>query len=111
MLGVSESADFLALRRAYRKLALRFHPDKHQGNAKVVAQRKFQEVARAYEAVSDTRGHSTSLTDALPHRCCPTQQSVRPTTRKAMTTGRKWMGLFYVLENALEMRLTLSVQR
>ena len=98
VLGVSDSADFLALRRAYRKLALRYHPDKHQGKAKIAAQRKFQEVARAYEASADMKGHCTSRTHALAHRCCPVQQSERPTTRKAKTTGKKWMGLFHALQ-------------
>ncbi len=51
ILGVSKSADEAELKRAYRKLALQFHPDKNKGNAE--AESKFKEINEAYQTLSD----------------------------------------------------------
>eukprot|EP00298_Acanthocystis_sp_HF-20_P014187 c20667_g1_i1.p1 GENE.c20667_g1_i1~~c20667_g1_i1.p1 ORF type:complete len:388 (+),score=196.00 c20667_g1_i1:12-1175(+) len=53
ILGVSRQASEKEIKSAYRKLALQWHPDKHQGEQKVAAEAKFQEVAMAYEILSD----------------------------------------------------------
>ena len=50
VLGVSRSANADEIKRAYRKLALQFHPDKNPGNAE--AEEKFKEAAEAYEVLS-----------------------------------------------------------
>jgi DnaJ-class molecular chaperone len=49
-LGVSPDADQNVIRKAYRKLALKFHPDKNPGEE---AERKFKEISAAYEVLSD----------------------------------------------------------
>lgn len=51
MLGVSRSADAVELKRAYRTLALRYHPD--QNNNDKGAEEKFKEVSEAYTVLSD----------------------------------------------------------
>ena len=43
------TALFSQIKRAYRKMSLKFHPDKAQGDKKK-AEQKFAEIARAYEA-------------------------------------------------------------
>jgi molecular chaperone DnaJ len=50
-LGVSASATPEELKKAYRILALKHHPDRNQGNKK--AEEKFKELAMAYETLSD----------------------------------------------------------
>ena len=50
VLGVPRTADAAALKRAYRKLAMEFHPDR---NASPDAAEKFKEINRAYEVLSD----------------------------------------------------------
>jgi len=50
VLGVARSADAAAIRRAYRTLSLRFHPDK---NPAPDAQERFIEVSEAYSVLSD----------------------------------------------------------
>ena len=50
ILGVSKSASADELKRAYRKLAMKHHPDKHGGDDK-----EFKEVAEAYEVLKDSQ--------------------------------------------------------
>lgn len=53
VLGVARDADDAAVKKAYRKLALKWHPDKNQGDP--AAEAKFKEVGEAYEVLSDAR--------------------------------------------------------
>ena len=53
VLGVSRTADVDDVKRAYRKGALKYHPDNHKGD-KVEGEEKFKELAEAYEVLSDT---------------------------------------------------------
>ncbi len=52
LLGVSKSADENELKKAYRKMAVKWHPDKNPDNREA-AERRFKEVAEAYETLSD----------------------------------------------------------
>jgi molecular chaperone DnaJ len=52
VLGVARHADAAELKRAYRELALRYHPDKNPGNLE--AEERFKEVSEAYAILSDT---------------------------------------------------------
>lgn len=53
LLGVSKSATAQELKAAYRRQALQWHPDKHQGADKKSAEEKFKGINRAYEILSD----------------------------------------------------------
>lgn len=51
ILGVSRDADAETIKRAYRRLALEYHPDRNPGNKE--AEERFKEIAEAYEVLSD----------------------------------------------------------
>lgn len=56
ILGVDKKADIKTIKQAYRKLAIKFHPDRHTTKeAKEEATTKFSEIAHAYEILSDEK--------------------------------------------------------
>lgn len=52
VLGVSRTASGEEIKRAYRKLAIKYHPDNYKGD-KAEGEAKFKELAEAYEVLSD----------------------------------------------------------
>lgn len=53
LLGVSRSATEEEIKKAYRKLAIQYHPDRNPDNKK--AEEKFKEITEAYETLSDPK--------------------------------------------------------
>ena len=53
ILGVSKDASQDEIKKSFRKLSLKFHPDRNPGNKK--AEEKFKEIAEAYEVLSDPK--------------------------------------------------------
>jgi molecular chaperone DnaJ len=51
VLGVERQADAEEIKKSYRKLAVKYHPDKNPGDK--AAEEKFKELGEAYEALSD----------------------------------------------------------
>src|SRR5215217_6188707 len=52
ILSVSKTASSDEIKKAYRKVAMQFHPDRNPGDK--AAEEKFKEAAEAYEVLSDT---------------------------------------------------------
>ena len=63
VLGVTRGAPADEIKRAYRKLAKKHHPDRNQGSP--AATRKFKEVQEAYQVLSDDR--QRALYDQFGH--------------------------------------------
>jgi len=53
VLGIDKSADKDTIKKAYRKLAIKYHPDRNPGNKE--AEDKFKEATEAYEVLSDEK--------------------------------------------------------
>lgn len=54
ILNVNSNADANEIKKQYRKLALKWHPDKNPDN-KIEAERRFKEISEAYEVLSDAQ--------------------------------------------------------
>ncbi|KAI4525974.1 hypothetical protein EV122DRAFT_269643 [Schizophyllum commune] len=52
LLGVDKNADDDAIKRAYKKMALKWHPDRNKGSEE--ASQKFKEISEAFEVLSDS---------------------------------------------------------
>lgn len=63
VLGVNHSASSDEMKKAYRKLALKYHPDRNPGDKD--AEEKFKEVTEAYEVLNDSQKRATY--DQLGH--------------------------------------------
>lgn len=59
VLGVAKGASAEELKAAYRKSALQWHPDRHQGEDKKKAEEKFKEINEAYQVLSDPQKKAT----------------------------------------------------
>src|SRR3954469_12141458 len=53
VLGVTRTSNGEEIKRAYRRLAMKYHPDRNNGDGPAEAELKFKECAEAYEVLSD----------------------------------------------------------
>src|SRR3954468_10069122 len=66
ILGVAKTASGEEIKRSYRRLAMKYHPDRNEGESKTEAEIRFKECAEAYEVLSDE--HKRSRYDQFGHQ-------------------------------------------
>mmetsp|Transcript_34836 Transcript_34836/g.100125 ORF Transcript_34836/g.100125 Transcript_34836/m.100125 type:complete len:352 (+) Transcript_34836:105-1160(+) len=84
VLGLSEDAGPEEIRKAYRSLALRCHPDKSRPEERAAAERSFKELVGAYDVLRDPQRRSeydTSLRCTAPMRRSFSSPTTRVTAR------------------------------
>ena len=62
-LGVSQNAETKEIKKAYRKLAVKYHPDKNPDNK--AAEDKFKEAAEAYDVLSSPEKNKSTTNTAM----------------------------------------------
>ena len=72
VLGVAKTATPDEIKKAYRKLALQYHPDRNPGNKE--AEEKFKEAAEAYGVLSDP----VTTSSAMPAWAVPVVSEAEP---------------------------------
>ena len=80
VLGVDKNADDATLKKAYRKLAKKYHPDVNPGDKE--AEAKFKEATEAYSVLSDSMislvmQHSKTAAEAVPAALVDSTSTVR----------------------------------
>ena len=90
-LGVNKSADKEAIKKAYRKLAKKYHPDTNAGNPH--AEEMFKDVTEAYNVLSDEKKRKlydefgfAGLQEGFSETCSPLTAHSSP---KAMISSSK----------------------
>ena len=105
ILGVAKNADGDAIKKAYRRLAIQYHPDKNQGSPE--AEEKFKEATEAYEVLRDDQkraaydryGHAgVRGTGGGPGFASASRKAVP----RARAPGEKTVHLRYAVQSAVE---------
>lgn len=66
ILGVTKDSNQIQIRKAFRKLALQYHPDKNKNSEE--SKQKFMEIVKAYEILSDEKARERYDSNTLNNK-------------------------------------------
>lgn len=66
ILGVTKDSNQIQIRKAFRKLALQYHPDKNKNSEE--SKQKFMEIVKAYEILSDEKARERYDSDTVNNK-------------------------------------------
>jgi DnaJ-class molecular chaperone len=66
ILGVTKDSNQIQIRKAFRKLALQYHPDKNKNSEE--SKQKFMEIVKAYEILSDEKSRERYDSDTVNNK-------------------------------------------
>lgn len=90
ILGISQHASQQEIRKTFRALAKKYHPDMNPGNPE--AEEKFREINEAYEILSDERKRS-KLDEELSGASKVQSENVRTDTRQQKKNTKGYEGM------------------
>ena len=61
ILGIEQTIDITKIKRAYRKLAFKYHPDRAPEGKKEEYEERFKEINEAYSSLIDNHGENVQL--------------------------------------------------
>ena len=76
ILDVGRDAGDDEIKKSYRKLAMKHHPDRNQGNAE--SEKKFKEASAAYEILKDPQAYYDKLMSLSEEKIEPTPYTPEP---------------------------------
>ncbi len=85
LLGINKNASDTEIKKSYRRLAMKYHPDRNTDNQDI-AEKKFKEIKEAYEILSDPKKRSAY--DQFGHA------GVDPSMRGAQNNGEGFSDIF-----------------
>ena len=92
VLGVAKTASEAEIKKAFRTLAKKHHPDKHAGDA--AAQKRFQEISGAYDILGDKEKRAQFDAGAIGPDGNPRGFDPRPGRRRLSPGQSVWPGLW-----------------
>nr|GLL41392.1 chaperone protein dnaJ 20, chloroplastic-like [Ipomoea trifida] len=108
LLGISETGSLPEIKRAYKQLARKYHPDvSPPGRVEEYTQR-FIRVQRAYETLSDPKTRALYDTDRAKGLRFPLSSRTRYSTHQAMEDKSEWKSIWQSQLSELKRRSCMS---
>nr|GMD70194.1 chaperone protein DnaJ 20, chloroplastic-like [Ipomoea batatas] len=108
LLGISETGSLPEIKRAYKQLARKYHPDVSPPERVEEYTQRFIRVQRAYETLSDPKTRALYDTDRAKGLRFPLSSPTRYSTHQAMEDKSEWKSIWQSQLSELKRRSCMS---